>query len=265
MGRFEETLSVITVSYRNYPQIAGLVRSLEKVPGIARICVVNNYPREPVSLPVADGRIEVIENHSNGYARGANRGIGAIDSRYILLLNPDITYSIGDVPAAVKRLEEQDSVAIIAPRVLNSDGSLQYSVRKFYTLKTALYARSPWRNDSALPSFFREYLMQDFDHDREMEVDWALGGALLIDRGVLGDGEVFDPRYFMYFEDVDLCYECWRRRKTVLYYPDLVFYHEHDRASSRRLRFMYHHMIGFLKFVFKHRGLPSRPSDKDSS
>ena len=265
LSQLEETLSVISVSYRNSPQIAGMLRSLENVPGIVRICVVDNYPDEPVQAPFSDDRVQIINNSNNGYARGVNRGVRAIDSRYVLLLNPDITYSRGDIPAAVRRLGELNSAAILAPMVLNFDGSRQYSVRKFYTLKTALYARSPWRNDSKPPSFFREYLMQDFDHDREMEVDWALGGALLIDRLALKGGEIFDPRYFMYFEDVELCYDCWRRGKKVLYYPDLVFYHEHHRASSRQLRFMFYHMISFLRFVIKHRGLPGRPSGPDRS
>jgi hypothetical protein len=260
MGTFEETVSVVTVSYQNAESVKNLLTSVCDISSIDRICVVNNYPSEKIDTSLYDTRgVDVIERRNEGYSRGVNAGILETDSRYILLLNPDVEYISGDIQKAVERLRSDDEIAVIAPKVLNPDGSVQHSVRRFYTLKTVLYARAPWRNDARLPDFFRAYLMDDFDHQSETTVDWALGCALLIDRCKLDGPEVFDPRYFLYFEDVDLCYNCWRRGKKVTYYPHLVFCHAHRRASSKNVRFLLYHIISFFKFVIKCRGLPRRP------
>ena len=112
--------------------------------------------------------------------------------------------------------------------------------------------------------------MMDDALDRPCDVDWLLGAALFVRRQALRDPAatepVFDPRYFLYFEDVDLSMDMWRRGWRVRYDPRLTAQHAHMRASKHLASVAARqHAAAFFKFVAKWRGLPKRPEDAEIS
>ena len=262
-------VSIVIVNYRSGHELASCLRSLAQNTGDLdyEICVINNDCPEdlaPISGPGLP-RIEIIQNRSNrGFAAAVNQGYRQSRGPFLLLLNPDVRVGAGALEVLAATLEQHPDAGVALPRLNSPAGSLQYSCRRFYTLATLLLRRAPfqrlWSNHPKL----QRHLMADWDHRRLSEVDWGLGAAMLIRRAAVNWSALLDERFFLYFEDVDLCKSMWDRGWKVLYNPAACLVHGHRRDSARgwRLGAKRHHLFSLLKFLWKHRlrlGRCSRP------
>jgi GT2 family glycosyltransferase len=146
-------------------------------------------------------------------------------------------------------------VGIVLPQLRNPDGTLQYSCRRFYTWKTLWMRRGPWRRRLALHPTIQQHLMQDWDHANVADVDWGLGAAMLVRKTALPADQLFDERFFLYFEDVDLCLRLHRSGWKVAYNPTAVMIHQHrrDSAEAGALLAKLHHLRSLTKFLWKYR------------
>lgn len=256
-------ISVLCVNYRSSADVCGLAASLAEHRGgeAVELIVVNHSPRDRVALPdAAVGFSRVIERPNAGYAAGINHAASLARGEWLFLANPDVRVTRGTLSGARQALEEHADIGVLLPLLRHPDGSVQASVRRFYTWPVALYARLPlrriWR-----PAFFRRYLCEDLDRSAPADVDWGLGGAMFLRRGDHPGGRVFDERFFLYFEDVDLCWRTWHLGRRVVYWPQVECIHAHRRGSAAVLtRHGWHHLRSFVKFVRKHGGLPGRPT-----
>lgn len=257
-------ISVLTVNYHSAAELAELAASIERLRGEAAVelVVTNNSPSEPIALgPAWSGRHEIIEAANVGYGRGINLAAAAARGDTLMLANPDLRLRAGVLAGAAAYLAEHADVGALLPRLIAPDGGVQQSVRRFYTWSAALYARCPLRDLIAHPGFFRRYLMLDDDLSRPCDVDWGLGGAMFLRRADFPGGAIFDPRFHLYFEDVDLCLRLWRGGRRVVYHPDLICDHAHRRDSrSAWSKQGLHHLASTLKFIARHRGFPQRLS-----
>ncbi len=261
-------VSILTVSYHNASALAEAQRVLAAKPPAADYewIVVNHSPSQRVApIPALESRTRVIEQPNLGFGRGVNAAARMARSPVLFLANPDLEFDGPMLDAGLARLESDPTLGALGPRLTGFDGAPQRTARRFYTWAAALYARIPGRDRRDAPGFWREHLMMDDTPGVPADVDWLLGAALFLRRAALRDPEgpepVFDPRYFLYFEDVDLCMDLWRRGWRVRYDPSLTARHAHVRAS-RRLgsAAAAAHAGSFLKFVAKWRGLPKRPA-----
>lgn len=178
--------------------------------------------------------VRVTANADNlGYARAVNQGIGLSSGRYLLVLNPDVTVRPGSIGQLVRFMDDHADAGISASKLLNPDGTLQYSCRRFYTFLTLLLRRSflgrVFRNSRAIA----DYLMLDYDHEESRPVDWVIGACMMVRREALRDIGLMDDRFFLYFEDVDWCYRTWQSGWRVYYVPESVMRHRHTRASAQ--------------------------------
>jgi GT2 family glycosyltransferase len=206
-------------------------------------------------------RVSLVANRTNlGFGRAANQGFGKTSGDYVLVLNPDVTVAAGSLQKMVQFMDKDRDVGLLLPKLLNADGSVQYSCRTFYTLPVLLLRRTP------LGAIFRDarsvrlHLMADWDHAEVREVDWGLGAAMLLRRSALGQGAPFDERFFIYFEDVDLCVRLKESGWKVVYFPEASMIHHHLRHSAAGWwnRARSEHLKSLLKFIYKHRGLGPR-------
>lgn len=187
-----------------------------------------------------------------GYARGVNEGIRAASEENVLLLNPDVRVLPGSIEALERAAEERPRAGILAPKLLDPDGSLQLSARRFYNWRTLLLRRMPLPGVAARSREVREHLMEDWDHADTRPVDWVLGAAMYVRRGAMRDVGLMDERYFLYFEDVDWCQRMWRHGYEVVYCADARMVHEYARASAQgRPRSVRAHAAGLLRFTEK--------------
>jgi N-acetylglucosaminyl-diphospho-decaprenol L-rhamnosyltransferase len=264
-------LSIACVNWRNASELAGLLASIaEHPPGCEwDMTVVNNSPEEPVEIPgPLAGRLRLLQPGGNlGFGRAINLAFADSTADYLLVLNPDVRVTEGACDIALGHLEANPRAGLVFPLLTNPDGSRQRSVRRFYTWPVALWARCPGRRRFA-PAFFDRHLLTELDATNgAVEVDWGLGAAVFIRRAALGGGPVFDPRFFLYFEDVDLGMRIWNSGWKAVYLPAARCVHWHMRASASRPfgAAGRHHAASFFKFMLKWGGLPGRPACRDAA
>ncbi len=190
-----------------------------------------------------------------GFAGGHNIVYAQTDSPVFIVLNPDVKVLPGSLETLVQMFERFPKAAIVGPRLLNSDGSLQFSARRFYNWRTVACRRLPIPGRKKINDY---HLMKDCDFNRLLSVDWILGAAMCVRRSAFSGGELFDTRYKLYFEDVDLCYFAEKRGWDVLYCPQSKMVHDHQRTSARTVfnSSIINHFISWIKFYLKSKKYP---------
>ncbi len=243
-------MSVVVVAYNGLPWIE---RCLESVRGYETIVVDHGSTDGTVELvrerfPEA----RLIEQPNVGMGAGNNAGMRVASSRYFLLLNCD-AWMMGD---AVERLaafaDEHPEAAVVGPRLLNKDGSLQRSVRGFPTLwrlaTEYFFLRKLGPRTRALNALYGS----GFAHDEPREVDWLFGPCLLVRRDATDAVGLFDEDFFMFSEETDWCYRFHGAGWEVLFYPGAEAVHVGGASHGGRL--YEENLRGHLRFFAKHRG-----------
>jgi len=213
-------VSAVVVNYNAGDVLAGCLASL-RAEGIDDIVVVDNGSvdgSESVVRAVDPGAVWLPSGSNVGYGRAANLGARHAGSDAVLVCNPDVLVRPGAVMALVSALEVDPSVGIVGPRLLNADGTIYPSARSFPSLVDAVghgLLGLVWADNP----FSRRYKLLDWDHADERFVDWVSGACLLVRRRAWDEIGGFDPSFFMYMEDVDLCWRARRAGWGVRYQP----------------------------------------------
>lgn len=227
-------LSIIIVNYRSKTKLINCLDSINRSNfgnlSYEIIVVENNSGDDLSGLNYPN--LKLVTSPTNlGMGGGNNLGIKNSSGRLILISNPDIVYDADTIKSLVDYLTVHPEVGLIGPKLLNPDLSLQYSCVRFPKIYIPLLRRT------AIGEFFStkldHYLMKQEDHDQIQEVDWLLGACFLVRRAEITE-RLFDERYFMYFEDVDLCRQINNRGQKVIYYPIVKVIHDHVRQSASR-------------------------------
>ena len=200
-------------------------------------------------------QVALLETGRNmGFSAGNNFGLREAKGRLILFLNPDTVVHQGALDTLVDWMDAHPKVGACGPKLLNSDGTLQASCRAFPSFGTGLFRNTLLGRLFPNNPWSRGYLMQDFQHDKEQPVDWLSGSALLARREALQQiGGGWDEDYFMYCEDVDICYRLKTKGWARYYVPQATITHHigksSDWAQGTTIR---RHHASMLKFYFKH-------------
>jgi len=251
-------LSVCILNWNTAPDLRRCLGSVfsARYSSIIQVIVVDNASDDGSAEIVRREfpQATLIQNSRNvGFAAGHNRGIRASSGRYLLLLNADTIVHEGALTALVRAADAHPRAAVVGPRLLNADGSLQYSCRRFPRLAYGLFRKAPLGRLLPENRFDREYLMRDFDHTREQTVDWVSGAAFLLRREAVEQVGLLDEGYYMYCEDVDWCYRARRKDWQVLYAPRAVVTHLHGRSTDMRpfaMSYQFHRSMA--RFYRKH-------------
>jgi len=243
-------VSVVVVTYNALPY---LERCLESVRGLETI-VVDNGSTDGTVLFVRERfpELRVVEQENRGLAAGWNEGVRCAGGRYVLLLNADAWLEPGAAEALVRFADEHPEAAVVGPRLLNTDGSLQRSVRAEPTLwrlsTEYLFIRKLAPRSKRLNPLYRG----DFDHDRVAEVDWLFGPALLVRREAADAVGLFDEDFFMFSEEVDWMTRFRRAGWTVVFFPGAEVVHVGGASHGGRM--YVENLRGHLRWFAKHRG-----------
>lgn len=215
-------VSVVVVSHNSAHVVGPLLDSLPAaLEGLtADVIVVDNASTDGTrSLVAGRGDCRLVESENIGYAGAINVGVeAAADADALLILNPDVRLARG----AVRRLREalnRPRVGIAAPRVLDDDGGLHYSLRREPSLFRAMGL-----NRTALPAF-SEYFGKEEDYLTARKVDWALGAVLLVSRECFDAVGGWDASYFLYSEETDFCLKARDLGYSTLYEPSATAHH----------------------------------------
>jgi len=208
----ESRVSAVIINYNARRHLLECVRSLRS-DGVEDIIVVDNASTDGslAAVEVLDPDVICIPTGGNlGFGSAANRGLAVAGSEYVAILNPDVVVESGTMKALAAALDADPTLGAVAPRVDNPDGSLYPSVRAFPSMTDAV-GHAFLGFIAPRNRFSTRYRLLDWDHSRAVEVDWASGTCLMLRGSAVADGGAFDESYFMYVEDVDLC---WRLRNA---------------------------------------------------
>lgn len=155
--------------------------------------------------------VHFIENDfNNWFTGGTNQGLVESRGEYLLCLNPDTVCHPRAIDGMVEFLKEHPSVGLVGPKLLNGDGSLQPSCRNYLTSRRLVLQHIfPWR--TAPNSWRKKAVLEYWDHDETMEVDWIIGACILLPRKAVEDVGLKDEGYPIFHEETDWC---WRLKKA---------------------------------------------------
>lgn len=199
-----------------------------------------------------------------GYSRGVNIGMRNSTGKYILILNPDIILTDGAVAKMLDYMKAHQDIGILGPKVLNFNGTHQRTYFRFYRPLTIVARRSRLLlRLSLFRKTLDEFLMVSTDPNKLQTPDWLMGSALMVRRKAVDRIGLMDERFFMYFEDVDWERRFWHNDYKVVYYPEAVMYHYHQRESdsgfgmfdvifNKKTRW---HIFSAIKFFIKYKNL----------
>jgi N-acetylglucosaminyl-diphospho-decaprenol L-rhamnosyltransferase len=238
----------VVVTYDALPWIE---RCLESVVGTETVVVDNGSTDGTVD--VVRERfpdVRVVQTENRGLAAGWNRGLAETSAAHVLVLNAD-AWLVGDALAAlVDAARRHPRAALVAPRLLNPDGSLQRSVRGFPTLwriaTEYLYLRKLAPRSRAFNAFYGA----GFDHASEREVEWVMGACMLVRRTAFEDVGPFDESYFLFSEEVDWMKRAADRAWSVVFTPEARCVHVGGAAHGGRL--FRENVRGHLRYLALH-------------
>lgn len=201
-------------------------------------------------------QVRLIASEVNlGYTGGNNLGITTSQGRYILLLNPD-TEVVGNAPSQmVAYMDAHPNVGALGPQLLNPDGSVQSSRRRFPTLCTAFVESTviqQWWPDNRI---LRRYYVQDRPDDAISEVDWVTGACILLRREAVEQVGLLDDDFFMYSEELDWCRRARDAGWKVVYLPTAQVIHHEGKSSEQVLPFRHiRFQTSKIHYFRKHHG-----------
>ncbi len=252
-------LSCIIVSYNSSTPLKNCLESIyHTLQEISfEVIIVDNSQNDPgmPSLKESYPQAQVIQNTINvGFAKANNQAVLSAKGEILLFLNPDTILADQVIEKMVAYLKSNPEIGALGPKVLNADGSLQYSCRRFPTLMTGFFNRysllSKWFPDNP---FTTHYLMKDFAHDENREVDWLSGCCLMVPRPVFEMVLGFDEHYFLFNEDVDLCRTISQKGFKVMYFPSVeITHHVHTSNSKVPVDIIIKRHRGMKHFYGKH-------------
>ncbi len=249
-------LSIVTLNYKKPDLTLLCIESLQKQfekelkENEIELIVVDNASGDN-SVKVLEDKIKekkyknisVIANSENGgFGKGCNIGAASAKGKYILFLNNDTLVKDQSFLEMVKYMADHKEVAILGGQLLNSDGTLQPSTGKFYTLFNAFL----------LLLGMQKFGLLDKSPEKISEVDWVKGGLLMIRKDVFLDLNGFDENIFMYTEDMELCYRAREKSYKVFFYPEAMVLHAEHGSASRSFAII-HIYKGLIYFYKKHK------------
>jgi hypothetical protein len=240
----------VVVTYDALPWIESCLESLA---GVSTVVVDNGSHDGTVDL-VRERfpDVRVIESENRGLGAGWNIGIRETGSRYVLLLNSD-AWLVGDAFARlVTFADRRPEAAVVAPRLLNEDGSLQRSVRGFPTLWRLATEYFFLRKLAPRSEAFNSFYGGGFDHDEVREAESVMGACMLVRRSAIEQVGLLDEDYFLFSEETDWCFRFHKRGWQILFFPGAECVHVGGASHGGRL--YRENLRGHLRFFAKHRG-----------
>jgi GT2 family glycosyltransferase len=243
------------VAYENPPEmLRAAAESFLSCSLKVRLFIVDNSPEQGLKNVFNGLPVEYYFYGKNiGYGKAHNYAIeNSAESRYHLIMNPDIVIMKGTIERMASFMDENHDVGIVCPRVLNTDGTDQ-CLNKRYLNVTDLFVRR------FVPNFFQpllkrrmdHYEMRDVGYDKICDVECIPGAFMLCRKSVLKALGGFDPRYFMYFEDGDLCLKFQQNHYRTIYYPNATVIHGYERASHKNVRMTAVFIANMLRYFNK--------------
>jgi GT2 family glycosyltransferase len=259
-------ISIVIVNYKSRDLTLNCLRSIKAADWSSldyEIIVIDNYSADLSSDDLGPfSEIKYIMNGRNlGYGAASNQGVREARGKYIVIMNPDIVVARDTFIKLFDFMENNSYIGLVGPRQFNPDGTVQNTCFRWPRLLTPLYRRTPLGKTKLAQEDLDRFLYKDYNNDRPKEVDWLLGSFLFCRAQALRQVGAFDQRFFLYFEDTDLCKSLWQAGWRVVHNPGTWVIHNHQRQSARTPWYKFfidkaswHHLASWAKYLRKWKG-----------
>ena len=230
-------VTFVTVCYKTPELIRMLLQGVQdaKMSFEFEYILVNNNPGDATKAMVEENFpwVAYVDAPGNvGFGAGNNIAFRKATGDYVMLVNPDLTIFPGEMEKLLVYADDRTDVGFFGPKLLNPNRTLQRTFTRLPTPMIPLYRRTSLGKLPFGKKAVENYLMMDQDGTMALDVDGLFGAAILIRATALADVGHFDERFFMYFEDIDLCRRAWEKGWKVRYTPVAEFVHYHQRESD---------------------------------
>jgi N-acetylglucosaminyl-diphospho-decaprenol L-rhamnosyltransferase len=243
-------VTVVVVTYNSLPW---LEQCLDSLAGHDLVIVDHGSTDDTLGVVRAkrpDARI--IEQENKGMGGGNNAGMRVAPGRYFFLLNSD-AWVVGDgLERLVEYADAHPEAAVVGPRLRNTDGTLQRSVRAEPTVWRLATEYLFIRKLAPRTRLLNPLYVGGFDHDEETEADWLYGPALLVRRDAVDSVGMFDEAFFMFSEEVDWMTRFRRAGWKVLFFPGAEVVHVGGASHGGSM--YVENLRSHLRFFAKHDG-----------
>jgi len=231
-------LSIIIVNWNTKDLLSQCIESIKAHTKRTsfEIIVVDNFSSDgsPGMVEESFPDVFLIKNKkNNGFGKANNQGLTKASGKYILFLNSDVVVEENCLDEMFDFMEQNPDVAASSCKLTFPDGTLQHSCRKFPRFKTFFLMLLGLRYFFPNMKTFREYLTLDWDHSDVKEVDQIMGSFMFMIKDVLDQIGSFDERYWMYFEEVDLCLRIKEAGRKIVHYPHVSALHFLSKSSEQ--------------------------------
>lgn len=231
-------LSVCTANFNTRELLRQYLKSLyENTPELDfEVIIVDNGSTDGSveMLQTEFPQVRLIANPTNvGFSKAYNQAFRAATGRYVVCLNSDIIVLPGALAAMYQFLEDHPEVGAVSCKLLNADGSLQYSCGRSPTVIGLAFNSLGLSRLFPKCRFFARFLMTDWEHNEVRQVDQPAGACLMIRGRTLAEVGLFDERFFVYFEDVDWCYRSKMAGWPIYFIPYAQVIHLGGQTSER--------------------------------
>ncbi len=240
-------ISVIIVTWNSSAEIIDCVRSVTaaaKGLNLELIIIDNSSKDDSFALAnkIDFPKLTTEQNSENlGYTKAVNQGINLAKGKYVLLLNPDTVLKESSIHEMLHFMENNPPYGACAPKMMNPDGTLQYSVRNFPTYWRMFCEFSLLAYIFPKSKLFGSWKAKYMDYNAEQDIEQPMAAAFMVRSELLTKVGNMDERFRMFFNDVDLCKKVHDAGFKIRLLPTSVVIHEHgssikkDRANMIRI------------------------------
>ena len=255
-------LDIVIVNWNAGPRLQACLSSISESDDVrttvSRVVVVDNASHDGSAngLTFAEGDLRVLSNSSNlGFGVACNQGAAACAADYILFLNPDTILSPDCLKAALDFMSDarHAHVGVCGIQLVGKDGVISRSCARFPNLRSLItYSLGL---DRLFPRYFQSYFMNEWPHDSSRPVDHVIGAFYLVRRSLFEKLGGFDPRFFIYLEDLDFSRRVQDSGWLIQYLATARAFHEGGGTSSRiKADRLFYSLRSRLQYAFKHLG-----------
>lgn len=246
-------ISASVVTYKtNHDELLKCIDSMRKN-GIAMIYISDNSPNDELKNFCENlNGVEYIYNNENlGYGAGHNvaiRKAQELHADYHLVINSDVYFNEGVIDRIVSYMEENQDVAQLIPNTIYPNGELQYVVRLLPTPMNLIFRR--FLPAKLVKKMNYRYCLEFDNHKHPMNVPYHQGSFMFFRLKCFDKVGLFDERFFMYPEDIDITRRMHKYYRTM-FWPEVTIVHAHRAASYKSKKMLKIHMLNMVKYFNK--------------
>lgn len=246
---------MVTVSIVTYKTDLGELRKcLDSLtsPLVSKIYIVDNsYQKYIADFCNGQENVEYIGSDNVGYGAGHNQALRKIvgtDVKYHLVLNSDVYFSPDVIDKLVEYMDKNGDVAQVQPNVVYPDGEMQYTCRLLPTPANLIFRR--FLPKGMVENMNYRYMLKFWDHKTEANIPYHQGSFMFFRVKCFKKIGVFDERFFMYPEDIDITRRMHKSYRTM-FYPNITIVHAHRAASYKSKKMLKIHIVNMIKYFSK--------------